>query len=73
MKYADVKAGLTFVENVDRAKHPKRVPRKLLVRTTTMYSAEVEVLAGRGTGQVLYMPLKRITDAAQWRPELPLY
>jgi hypothetical protein len=65
VKYADVTAGQLFVEAAD-PKHPKRVRRIIKVRTTTKYAAEVEVVAGRGTGKVLYLQLKKICDAAQW-------
>lgn len=71
MKYTDVKPGLIFVEVVDRTKHPKRVARLLQIRTNTIYSVEVLVVEGRGKGQVLYMPLKRITDPAQWELKSP--
>lgn len=66
MKYTDVKLDQVFVEVVDREKHPKREPRKIVVVSTSIYSANVRVTAGRGVGGELCLPLKRITDSAQW-------
>lgn len=69
MKYSDVKRHMIFVEVTDRAKHPRRTSRKIFVRDLTIYSAEVEVIEGRGKGDVLYLALKKITDTAQWTLE----
>lgn len=65
LRYIDVTAGQFFVEAFD-PKRPKRIQRIVKIRATTIYSAEVEVVAGRGSGEVLYLPLKKICDPAQW-------
>lgn len=65
MNYTDVKKGDVFVEARDPSK-PRRVPREVVVRTLHVYSAEVEVVEGRGTKDILSMPLKRLTDPKQW-------
>lgn len=65
MNYTDVKKGQIFVEAADPAK-PKRIPREVVIRTLHVYSAEIEVVLGRGTGTLLSMPLKRLTDPKQW-------
>lgn len=70
MKYTDVKLDQVFAEAED-PKHPKRTPRRVKVVALAIYSATCRVIAGRGLGHELSLPLKRLTDEAQWTLELP--
>lgn len=65
LRYTDVKVGQIFVEAADSSK-PRRVRRRVRVEETNVYSALVTVFEGRGCGRELRLPLKRLTDPAQW-------
>lgn len=69
MTYNEVKLDQVFLEasKPPHAKHGK--PRRVKVVAVRIYSAMVRVLEGMGVGDELLLPLKRLTDPAQWTLE----